>query len=272
MIEVQHLRKRCLGVLAATLATCSLVASSLYAGTIPSGAMTLPIGQSVKLNLLTQGEIPGIVVGDKLFQEFIYSWTNDMPLPENVNVVAIQTQGNYGIRFQGSFGDLPDIGAQVASDAHLEFSVHVVDFPNGAATGENGNTPGLYRISDAHLASAIFLDKNAPGSFGSIDESFLGNSPPISQTLSVYNSTLGGGGSRFEDGVDFNNTYEWLRVQKDIFARAAETAIEPVRMTIIDQTFSQVQVEVPEPSSVGLLMLGSIALTGLGRRSLISAG
>ncbi len=256
MIEVQQFKVRCLGLLAAALATCSLVASSLQAGTIPSGAVTLPIGQSVKLNLLTENEIPGVVVGDKLFQEFIYSWTNNMPAPENVNVTAItDSLGNFGIRFQGAFSDLPDIGQQIASDASLSFSVHVV--------GENN----LNRISDAHLASAIFLDENNPGSFGSIDESFLGNVPSIPQTLHVLNSTLGAGGRQFEDSVVFGNTYEWLNVQKDIFALASANAIAPVRMTFIDQTFSQV--EIPEPSSATILMmLGSITFLGFSRLSL----
>lgn len=255
MIEVQQSKKRCLGVLAATLAACSLVATSLQAGTIPTGAQTLPIGQSVKLNLLTQGEIPGIVVGDKLFKEFVYSWGNDMPAPENVNVTAIQVQGNYGIRFQGAFGDLP--GDTISSDASLSFSVHVV----------NENGPTRFLISDAHLKSAVFLDQNTPGSFGSVDESFLGNVPQIPQTLHVFNSTFGQGGKKSEDEVIFDNTYEWLHVQKDIFARAAELANAPVRMTIIDQTFSQV--EIPEPSSATILMmLGSVALIGFSRQSL----
>ncbi|QEG34021.1 hypothetical protein Pr1d_12930 [Bythopirellula goksoeyrii] len=267
MIEVQQSKKRCLGVLAATLATCSLVATSLHAGTIPSGAQTLPIGQSVKLNLLTSGEIPGVVVGDKLFKEFIYSWTNNMPAPENVNVTAIiDSDDNFGIRFQGSFSDLP--GDLVASDASLSFSVHVVHEPtNGNSEAENGYGSTRFLISDAHLKSAVFLDEGTPGSFGSVDESFLGNVPQIPQTLHVFNSTLGQGGKKSEDGVIFDNTYEWLHVQKDIYAFAAEGANAPVRMTIIDQTFSQV--EIPEPSSATILMmLGSVAVMGFSRRSL----
>lgn len=255
MIEVQQSKKRCLGVLAATLATCSLLASGLQAGTIPAGAVTLAIGQSVKLNtlLLPDPQVPGVVVGDKLFQEFMYTWSNNMPAPENVDVLAIKTNGNYGISFQGSFSDNP--GDNVASNAHLGFSVHVV--------GDNN----LLRISDAHLAGPVFLDKNTPGSFGSVDESFTGNSPRIPQTLQVFNSTFGQGGQQSEDEVVFDNTYEWINVQKDIYAFAAEDANAPVRMTFIDQTFSQV--EIPEPSSATILMmLGSVAFMGFSRRSL----
>lgn len=165
----------------------------------------------------------------------------------------IDSDDNFGIRFQGSFSDLP--GDLVASDASLSFSVHVV--------GDNN----LNRISDAHLKSAVFLDESTPGSFGSVDESFLGNVPQIPQTLHVFNSTLGQGGKKSEDGVIFDNTYEWLHVQKDIYAFAAEGANAPVRMTIIDQTFSQV--EIPEPSSATILMmLGSVAVMGFSRRSL----
>ena len=264
MLKVQQKLNRCRGVLAGTLAMCSILASSLQAGTIPANAVVLNIGQSVKLDSLTLGNIPGVVVGDKLFKEFIYSWTNNMPAPQNVNVTAIQDRfGNFGIRFQGAFIDLP--GDKIASDASISFSVHVVHEPvNGDSETANGRL--LNRISDAHLAGAIFVDPTTPGSFGSIDESFLGNIPSIPETLHVFRSTLGAGGSKSEDAVVFQNTYEWINVQKDIFALAAEAAVQPVRMTFFDQTFSQV--EIPEPNSATMmLMLGSLAMIGISRRS-----
>jgi hypothetical protein len=53
-------------------------------------------------------------------------------------------------------------------------------------------------------------------------------------------------------------------VQKDIFASAAALAVQPVRMTFIDQLFPQ-EPSVPEPSSIALLM-GSVAFMGAQRR------
>jgi hypothetical protein len=212
----------------------------------PANSTSLNIGQSVKLDQLTLNQISGIVVGDKLFSNFIYSYTNDMPAPANVNVVAISDGSNIGIRFQGSFGDLPGGGA---SDASISFRVTVLDTERS--------------INGAKLASAVFLDPNTPGSFGSVDESFLGNSPSISHLLHAFNSTLGAGGSQFEDSVTFSNQYSVLNVQKDIFAHAANLAVQPVRMTFIDQLFPQDVI--PEPSSVAL-MIGSVVLLGVRRR------
>ena len=103
------------------------------------------------------------MVGDKLFSDFVYSWINNMPTPANVNVVAISNGGNVGIRFQGSFSDLPDVGAQLASDASISFKVSVLDTD--------------MKIAGAKLAAAVFLDPNTPGSFGSMDESFFFNTP-----------------------------------------------------------------------------------------------
>lgn len=230
------------------LAICMASATVSQAGLIPppANSTVLATGQSVKLDQLTLNQISGIVVGDKLFSNFIYSFENDMPAPANVNVVAISDGTSVGIRFQGSFLDLP--GGD-DSDAGISFRVTVLDTQQ--------------TINGAKLQAAIFLDPNVPGSFGSIDEDFTGNSPEIGDILSVFNSTFGGGGSDFEDSVVFDNQYTVLNVKKNINARAAALAIQPVRMTIIDQLFPQTVI--PEPSSVALL-LGSMILMGSGRR------
>jgi hypothetical protein len=236
---------------AVALAICCTASTTVDAALIPApaGSVTLPIGQSVKLDQLTLNQISGVVVGDKLFSNFIYSYTNNMPAPTNVNVVAISNGSDIGIRFQGSFGDLP---GGSASDASISFKVSVLDTERS--------------ITGAQLASAIFLDPNTPGSFGSIDESFLGNNPSISDLLHVFNSTLGAGGSQFEDSLTFANTYKTLNVQKDIYANAAELAVQPVRMTIVDQLFPQDGTPIiPEPTSVALL-IGCAAILGTHRR------
>ena len=54
--------------------------------------------------------VPGgtIVVGDKTFTNFGYTFTGDMPGPVGVNVVPITDDaGNFGIRFQAALIDLP---------------------------------------------------------------------------------------------------------------------------------------------------------------------
>lgn len=249
MISLQPLKGRRGIVGALALAIAGLAASAVQAAIIPAPANSTVLnpGQSVKLDQLTLNNISGIVVGDKLFSNFIYSWTNDMPTPANVNVVALNNGGTYGIRFQGSFVDLP--GGE-DSDASISFTVSVLDTS--------------YKIKGANLGAAIFLDPNVPDSYGSIDESFLFNTPTNTSLLEVFNSTFGPGGSQFEDSVIFANQYSTLQVQKDIFASAAALAVRPVRMTIIDQFFPQDPI-IPEPSSIALL-LGSVALMGAQRR------
>lgn len=255
MISLHPLKGRGGAVCAVALAICCTMSSAMHAAIIPAPANSTALnpGQSVKLDQLTLNNISGIVVGDKLFSNFVYSWTNNMPAPSNVNVVALNVGGQVGIRFQGSFGDLPDVGSQTASDASISFKVSVLDTTQ--------------KISGAKLAAPVFLDPNTPGSFGSVDESFFSNSPAIPQILHAFNSTLGAGGSQFEDSVTFANQYSVLNVQKDIYALAAGLAIQPVRMTIIDQLFPQTGDDViPEPTTVGLL-LGCMAVMGTRRRS-----
>jgi hypothetical protein len=130
----------------------------------------------------------------------------------------------------------------------LRFTVSVSD---------QGQAQGL-RISDAHLfAGGVGLGDN---SFFSIDESFQ----QTSDTLSVFASTLGGPKSqKLNDSVLFAGTHTSLRVTKDIFALAAENAVQPVRATVIDQSFSQTVV--PEPTALSLALAGVMALTA-GRR------
>jgi hypothetical protein len=214
-----------------------------YIKLVPNG------GVEVVLQDLLSGQAPGLWVGDKLFDNFSYSSTGDMPEADRVVVTAItDAVGNYGIRFQGAFADFPDMGNQLASDAGITFEV-AVD-PDHVRQG--------WIITDAHLYGAG-ANSNGDGAFIAVDESFTGNTPVIADTMQVYLSTIGQGGRQFEDSVVFNQGYTRLRVQKDVIARAGEGNIGPVRMTIIEQTFSQDQEVIPEPATLGLL---GLAITG----------
>lgn len=232
----------------AGLAILFTASTAIQAAIIPAPAnsVVLDTGQSVKLDQLTLNNISGIVVGDKLFSNFVYSHENDMPAPESVNVVAISDGTRIGIRFQGSFRDLP--GGE-PSDAGVSFSVTPLDTQR--------------KVVGVDLQASIFLDPDTPGSFGSVDEDFTGNDPENPEILSVFNSTFGAGGSDFEDSVIFADQYSTLNVKKNIHADAAPTAIQPVRLTIIDQLFDQVVV--PEPASLGLVF-GCLAMLGIQRR------
>lgn len=180
------------------------------------------------------------LVGDKLFEDFTYAYTNDMPSPANINVLPIlDSFGNYGIRFQGGFLDLPGGGA---SDALITFNVTATD-------------PTLL-ISDAHLAANVALQ--GPG-LAAVTETFLPLFNDVS--LLVYDAP---GGTLLTDEVVFNVPVRTLPVQKDILLFAMGSWPNFATMSFVDQTFSQVpdpnQNEIPEPASLALMSLGSLFL------------
>ncbi len=232
-----------------------LLAGVLFAVATPARAAFIDLtptngvnsSTSVPLSDLISGDVMGITVGDKIFSGFNYSFLGDMPQPVDVQVLGFKDQnGNWGVSFHGVFLDNP---GGTASDALIRF---VVDIDPGAL--QRGN-----RISDAHL----FLNGYGvgPDSAFIVDESFLESS----QSMNVYTSTINGGGTQSNDWVYFDPTLTRLHVTKDILAMAGADSTLPARATVIDQSFSQSFV-VPEPTTVMLSALGTLALVGFGRR------
>ncbi len=204
-------------------------------------------GDPVILADLLNGQVEGVIVGDKSFSEFFYSTLpgDDMPAPEDINVFGFtDLDGNYGVRFHGAFRDRPGGGV---SDALLEFTVEVT--PEAQAQG--------YRISDAHLfVGGVGLGEDSEFF---VDESFLQNN----DTLNAFATTLGGPlETQLSDWVYFDELYTSLRVTKDILADAGDTN-QSARATSIAQTFSQVQI--PEPATLSLIALAVLGIAA-GRR------
>jgi len=204
----------------------------------------------VSLDELLDGSVVGVVVGDKVFDEFFYSTVgNDMPDAADIDVFGFQdNDGNWGISLHGVFLDLPGGGP---SDALLRFTVSVTE----AALAQG------WRIGGANLfAGGVGLGDD---SFLGIDESFQENS----ESLNVFSTTLGNGPpeQQLSDSVDFDELYTSLRVTKDILAIAGNNTNQPVRTTAIDQSFSQVQI--PEPTTIMLVFMGSLAIVGMRRRN-----
>jgi hypothetical protein len=201
-------------------------------------------GDAVTMADLLSGDPLGVIVGDKIFDEFFYLPNDDMPEPEDVKVSGFQdNDGNYGLSFRGDFRDLP---GGSASDASLQFTVEVA--PDELAEG--------FRISDAHL----FLGGVSVGNNSSlaVDESFQG----IAQTLNTFATTLSGPLSQnLADEVFFGQLHTKLRVTKDILAFSGDASM-PALTSVIDQSFSQV--EIPEPTTC-TLALAALCLA-IGRR------
>lgn len=176
-----------------------------------------------------------IVVGDKLFSDFTYAWTGDMPDASGIQVIATtDISGNFGISFQGGFIDLAGGGG---SDALITFNVTVLD-------------PDLM-ISGAHLAGDPMVNGGAGGdSFGSVTETFL---PGVTDaTMVIFASETD---DQLQDWIGFNQTFTTISVQKDILLFADDDA-QSVTMSFVDQTFEQV----PEPGSLALMGLGTLAM------------
>ncbi len=248
-----------LGFVTFTMASQNTQAGDSVPLTLPaSNFLTLEPGNSldvVSLADLVSGEFDGVMVGDKIFSEFFYSTTGlDMPAPEDINVFGFQdNDGNYGLSFHGTFMDLPGGGP---SDALLRFTVDV-----DPAAQEEG-----WRISDAHLfAGGIGVGDD---SVFLVDESFQESN----QTMSVFSSTLGQGGQQLSDWVDFDQRYTSLRVTKDIFALAGQDAFLPARATVIDQSFSQDRINIPEPTSMVLMALAGLGMVASVRRRRLGVG
>jgi len=181
--------------------------------------------------LKTSDTNPSLQVGDKKFDTFTYFQTGDMPSAVNVNVIPIQdNDGNYGIRLQAAFIDLPGNGG---SDALVTFQVTVTN-------------PEPWRITDAHLVG----NPNLLGNTGSasVTETFL----PDSQLMMEIHDN--GSGQKLIDKVDFPLPgFRSLHVQKDILLFGGDA---PATISFIDQTFSQV----PEATTAAM---SAIACCGL---------
>jgi len=211
---------------------------------LASGAQAVTIlGDAVPLSELVDDPEGEILVGDKLFTDFSYDATGDMPTVLGVNVIPIlDDDGHFGIRFQGGFGDLPS--SPGASDALISFTV--------TATLES------FFIVDAHLAG----NPELIGELGSISVVETFDFDPELR-LTIFDDEEAG--QQSVDWVDFE-PIKSIEVTKDIFALAAMSTDEQtggaVTLSFIDQTFSQV----PEPGTAALLVVGLTGLGWLGRR------
>jgi hypothetical protein len=195
------------------------------------------IGPAVLLSTLTP---PGgtITAGDKTFTNFTYNFTNDMPPATAVNVIPITDDfGNFGIRFQGAFVDVPS--SPGGSDALITYTV----------------TAGANRlISDAHLQG----NPNLLGTQGSISvtETFLPLGANGEFTMEIYDDESIAT-PQLVDSVIFTTPVKSLNVQKDILANARpQGGVQTATLSFVDQTFSQV--EIPEPATALLSLIACV--------------
>lgn len=226
------------GVAALLALSTMWLASAIQAATI----LTTPA--PVLLSTLVNDPNASYTVGDKKFTGFSYLATGDMPPAAGVNVAAIlDDAGNYGIRFQGAFVDLPSSAG--GSDALINYMVEATD--------------PLKLISDAHLAGNPTL----LGTQGSISvvETFLPLGQNGEYTMRIFDDESVG--QKLTDQTVFAAPVKKLSVQKDILVIATPQS-QTVTMSFVDQSFSQITI--PEATTLSLAVIGLVSAAGTVRR------
>ena len=173
--------------------------------------------------------------GDKLFNQFEYTATGNMPSAEYVSVSAFtDANGNVGITFQGGFLDRSGNGESYA-------------FINYWVTVQNPTK----KISAAHISGFPSVHGAGSGTM-EVTETFS----PVVGTVEIYHFSPSNA-FQSDDSTGFTDPHITLHVQTTIHADAPDGGA--ASMSFIDQTFSQVLI--PEPSSVVILITG-LALLG----------
>ena len=231
--------------------TVTIVSLLLWAGSVlggPSQIVTLNPGDSINLSQLVGANGLAVQVGDKLFNDFSFQFSDTDPdlgndlQPTAIAVTALSNPIGYGISFSGP---LTAVGA-IEKDLVIRFSVAVTD-PQKL-------------ISDVHLS----YNGAAQGSgFSSVTEEVFTDGfggQKIAQ-LEVLNP--GDPNPVFQDVAVLLLPREKLYLQKDIiFGGGGIGDQNRAWLSIIDESFSQV----PEPSTLALSVAGLAALLYVKRR------
>lgn len=200
-----------------------------------SSATIVQTGPGILLQDLIDGTAT-LTSGDKTFEDFNYAGTGDVPDASLVNVIPIEDcDGNFGIRFQGAFLDLPGGGA---SDALISYTVVA---------------PGPMIIG-----ADLFANTTVSGSgLVQISETFLPDFTDIS--LNVFDNgtvTQLGDSVMLDTSADYMGPVTRLPVQKDILLLADDNGGVAGTVSLIDQIYHQV----PEPSAFSLVLIGLVGM------------
>jgi PEP-CTERM motif len=224
----------------------AVVFAAIYAPGTQAQVTNLHAGQSVDLASYANVSGAGILVGDKLFNDFSYVASDSTGLTNNllpagaVTLSALTNMTGFGLSFGAPFHTSGNLlkdfiikyAVTVTNASFLISDVHM-DY-NGTVVGNGYN-----------LVTETVFDSSGFGG-NQLGQIVVQNPPSIPQT----NLTLVAAQPE-------------LFVQKDI-QLGGEGDGDQSSISIIDQTFSQVAV--PEPSSLVLAMAGMFAFLSIRRR------
>ncbi len=216
-----------------------------------AGHVVYGLGELTFLDQLLGENGNVIIAGDKRFSNFVYTPTGSAPDAEDVAVVGFfdDVEEGFGLQFSGDFTAGPFVGDSM--DAGLSFTVEALD-PN-------------YLISDVHLFGTLEVFGN-----GSVSIVEAINGVPV-DSLSIRKIVVDGqqGPTNNRDWVIFEEEigvigYRRLRVTKDIRAIRGDGIFDEASVTTFTQVFTQRQI--PEPSTLVLVLMGLGLTLGMARR------
>ena len=210
------------------LLICAAVALAL--GYAPTSKAQIILGPSVSLADLTNGQ--DIIVGDKEFSNF--SISGDF-LASQVSVIPISENGNFGIRFSGSF-----ISGANPMDMILGYKVSVT------------NSPDL--ISAANL---LFNGTVVGAGLAEVTEQVFTNDNQFAGQIFVFATATT---NKLFDSLAIQPPQPFLTLSKDVIVTASLPAFATI--STIDQSFTQV----PEPGALALVAAGFTGVAFLRRR------
>jgi hypothetical protein len=235
------------------LVVCFNCASAALIDLTPTNGVNS--SNSVTLGSLVSSGTNGVTVGDKVFSDFDYAPSGDMPAAAAISVLGFKDpDGNWGISFHGTFADFP--GGAASSAATIDYQVAV-----DAANSQLGR-----KITDAHLfLNGIGMDIN---SSAEVNENVAEQTGFLLHGFQISTSS-GQTTQQLSDVKSLATPQSLLHVTKHITLTAGEGSNLPARLTVIDQSFSQTPV--PEPSTLCMALVGVVGGV-IVRRSRLPAG
>lgn len=203
-----------------------LAVAALFAAFTASSASADVVAAPVGLDVLidTPAEVQ---TEDLLFSNFFHA--SAVTDPANITVSNYTDgDGNYGIRFDGPFGN-------VTQDNAISFDVTVLD-----------GGPG---IADVHIfGQPIVIDEDASSTGGAV---FTDITDQVLARLVVFDN---GEEFQYTDAADFEECYETMTVDIDL------TNIGFTNWSDFRVTFSRCEIPTPAALPAGLAMLGLAAV------------